>query len=885
MSSFPKSNGVAEILDVINRFTYQVEDTELQQASQEIQKQVQSIAILAQRVQNLQNTFDRTAASEIEKRQRIANLIQRNKNLIDQTTQAMGKQVQENQKLQTAITREIGLINTLDARLKVLREDRAKAFDPKDIQRYNREIEATQKRLTQLTATSKGGVLGGVGSAILQGVGIGTGIGLVTQGIGAIKQFIGEASRLAAEAEGVEAAFERLNKPELLGNLRAATKGTVSDLELMKQAISFNNFGLPLDQLATALEFARLRARDTGQSVDYLVQSIVTGIGRQSPLILDNLGINAKRVSDEFQKTGNFAEAAFKIIQEESAKAGEDIETFAQRQARLNAEIDNFKVKLGDAINEVLVFTGSGIKSGFDALATLLAGGEEEYKRILDHLNEVQDDYEKESVKSLEDYLKDYESANELGRRIIESQATQSYNKLLTEQQKYFNQGLYDLGQYLDNSIQKYREFLDRVVFLGPKKVTFQNFTPGDLLGLTREQLNALKEEGENSLNPLAAGDTKGIAAVNSRIRQINQALERFNAGVKLTKKTVKENKVKIRDLIEQTPEQWAAEADKIAAALAKIRKPFSDTNNNLSGVVDTEPSGPTAATTTDINVLNAQIIEARRQEKERKEQQEKEQETLDERKEAYKDAYSSIVNTAVSSFQQIYEARLRFLDMEFEAQSERVNQARLLAEKGNTEQYDLEVKRLNDLQSERERLAKQQMQLNAAVQASNSAVALTEAIGAVVGAAAKGDPYTIAARIAAAVAALIGGVAAVKTAFQPGFKDGVIDLDGPGDGKSDSIPARLSKGESVITAEATAKNKAILQAINDGAVFSMPHVHNSHNMSYATNMDMGGVIKELRAVKQAVADNKFKQDIFFNEYGVGTLTERAMKQNQRQWS
>src|SRR5690606_15787992 len=135
----------------------------------------------------------------------------------------------------------------------------------------------------------------------------------------------------------------------------------------------------------------------------------------------------------------------------------------------------------------------------------------------------------------------------------------------------------------------------------------------------------------------------------------------------------------------------------KIAAALAKIRKPFSDTNNNLSGVVDTEPSGPTAATTTDINVLNSQIIEARRQDKEREEQKKKEQETLDERKEAYKDAYSSIVNTAVSSFQQIYEARLRFLDMEFEAQSERVNQARLLAEKGNTEQYDLEVKRLND--------------------------------------------------------------------------------------------------------------------------------------------------------------------------------------------
>lgn len=47
------------------------------------------------------------------------------------------------------------------------------------------------------------------------------------------------------------------------------------------------------------------------------------------------------------------------------------------------------------------------------------------------------------------------------------------------------------------------------------------------------------------------------------------------------------------------------------------------------------------------------------------------------------------------------------------------------------------------------------------------------------------------------------------------GFKDGVVELQGPGDERSDSIPARLSKGESVITARATRQNKEELEWMN----------------------------------------------------------------------
>ena len=50
-----------------------------------------------------------------------------------------------------------------------------------------------------------------------------------------------------------------------------------------------------------------------------------------------------------------------------------------------------------------------------------------------------------------------------------------------------------------------------------------------------------------------------------------------------------------------------------------------------------------------------------------------------------------------------------------------------------------------------------------------------------------------------------------------PGYKEGVIDLKGPGSETSDSITARLSRGESVMTADETRQYKPVLQAIRDG--------------------------------------------------------------------
>ena len=162
-----------------------------------------------------------------------------------------------------------------------------------------------------------------------------------------IQNCIQQGIELAKQGEGVRIAFGRLGRGDLLDGLREATHGTVSDLELMKQAIKFENFKLPLDDLANYLAFAQQKAKDTGESIDYLVNSIVTGLGRQSKQILDNLGISAAELTKRMNEGADMTKAVSDIIREEMSKAGGYVETAADRSARATADLQNKMEELG----------------------------------------------------------------------------------------------------------------------------------------------------------------------------------------------------------------------------------------------------------------------------------------------------------------------------------------------------------------------------------------------------------------------------------------------------------------------------------------------------------------------------------------------------------
>ena len=152
---------------------------------------------------------------------------------------------------------------------------------------------------------------------------------------------------LAKQGEGIRIAFERLGRGDILQGLREATHGTVTDLELMKAAVKFDDFKLPVEELGTMLAFAQQKAKDTGQSIDYMVDSIVTGLGRKSLMILDNLGLSAADIKEKMKDTGDMTKAVGAIIREQMSKAGDYVETAADRAARANVDLQNKMEELG----------------------------------------------------------------------------------------------------------------------------------------------------------------------------------------------------------------------------------------------------------------------------------------------------------------------------------------------------------------------------------------------------------------------------------------------------------------------------------------------------------------------------------------------------------
>lgn len=117
-----------------------------------------------------------------------------------------------------------------------------------------------------------------------------------------------------------------------------------------------------------------------------------------------------------------------------------------------------------------------------------------------------------------------------------------------------------------------------------------------------------------------------------------------------------------------------------------------------------------------------------------------------------------------------------------------------------------------------------------------------------------------------AAGAAVATGLVNVAKINKVKLAKGAIDLDGPGTGTSDSIPAMLSKGESVITAEATSNNKELLQAINAnaGIDFSKQYLPSSVVNIYSQNSTAPGIDYDLLAAKVAQANLNLPKPVVY---------------------
>lgn len=137
---------------------------------------------------------------------------------------------------------------------------------------------------------------------------------------------IQESGRLAGQENVLRAQIRDLDA--YLAKLDEVAQGTVSRAQLIRSASTAILLGIPAERIAELLEVARASAVATGTSVAAAFDDIARGIGRTSPLILDNLGI----VVD--------LNAAYARYAESVGKATGELTKQEQQAALTNAVID-----------------------------------------------------------------------------------------------------------------------------------------------------------------------------------------------------------------------------------------------------------------------------------------------------------------------------------------------------------------------------------------------------------------------------------------------------------------------------------------------------------------------------------------------------------------
>lgn len=913
------------ILDIVHRISYEVTgQNQITAITARFNENVQSIGRNVASLARLQQQLN--ATTDPARQARLQQAIQNRTRAINEQGQAITTAIQNDRQFQRTLQSEIGIINEMNGRLRSLRESRERATSTAEIRRYTnqiREVEQAQRNLT----TPSGSALGGLGSSLLQGLGIGSGIALFQQASSLITGFIADGSRMAAELEGVKVAFDRLNDPDLLSNLRAATKGTVSDLELMKNAVQFSNFGLPVERMAEALRFARIRAKETGVEVDYLIQSIVTGIGRQSPLILDNLGINTNRVAEEFARTGDFAEAAFNIISEEANKAGEDLDTFTERAARMNATIDNAKTKIGQDVNDIIeTFKVLGL----DAIGTVENLGEaylkygsaanamfeietsnsaafkklaEDRQKQIELLPLIQERANTTFLLGYKRFVDEFKTADQVGRARIVEQARAFNETLNAEARLSYAAGSDQLRAYLEGQAGAFQRFMLTIKKI-PVNVGLINAT--NVRGLTREQLQEAQTANDLRRNSLTGNDAAQIASIAATDKLIKDQLDKINGQVAKAPairapRVAKIDFEKLREDIRKgylklvkdinndirTSDEFLINPSKDGDII------FGEALTNFAGLTDVERAKLVAQYEIAIDQATEAAAKAAKNKSDAAGKDDNtgshilfsgglQADIID-----TIDLYGELASAAQSTFNQIASAKQEQLNRELSYQEYAINQAQLLAERGNTEALKEEERRLQELQKQQREAAKEQ-------QVINSALTLSYAIAAVAKAALEGGGYASIATVAAVIAALGAGYAFAQSFSTQGFKDGVIDLKGPGTTKSDSIPARLSRRESVMTAEATERYKPFLQMMNDGTFPVVPNMSMPHYPIYVPNVpqslnqknEIVSMKKELREIKDVLVNMNSEINVNqnINENGVSQIVERVSRANQKRF-
>ena len=206
---------------------------------------------------------------------------------------------------------------------------------------------------------------------------------------------------ISGQMQKVQSGFDGLTKSvgmssSTLEKLQKATDGTVNSIDLMTMANNALLLGITdsEDQMAEMFDVAQRLGSAMGKDTLFGVESLVTGMGRQSKLMLDNLGIMVdvekgniayaesinKTVGEltEAEKKQAFNNETMRVAKELVNKLGEEQLTTADRVDILKSSATNMAGAIGDVLTpafnsslEVMADFSTKISETVDVLAEL----------------------------------------------------------------------------------------------------------------------------------------------------------------------------------------------------------------------------------------------------------------------------------------------------------------------------------------------------------------------------------------------------------------------------------------------------------------------------------------------------------------------------------
>ena len=239
----------------------------------------------------------------------------------------------------------------------------------------------------------------------------------------------------ATKVEDMGRAFSTLqggasNASIAIDKLQKATNGTMTQFNLFQQANNAMILGVTKnsDEMAEMFDVAQRLGQALGRDTASSVESLITGIGRQSRLMLDNIGIIVKSdeaYEDYAEKLGTtadkltdaekkqaFFEATMESARQKVALLGDEELSNSQKLAKMTVAINDATIALGQALMplvmplakamELLARVATSVFEAFNMVKESQLSTSEELDIARFHLESLQKAYEDAGGKMVE---------------------------------------------------------------------------------------------------------------------------------------------------------------------------------------------------------------------------------------------------------------------------------------------------------------------------------------------------------------------------------------------------------------------------------------------------------------------------------------------------